>query len=74
MLDGLEIDRRGKPAAVVCTEPFTSSAREMARSAGVPDYPFAIVRHPFGSATSAERRARAEAALPQILEILRRSG
>ena len=72
MLDGIEVERRGKPAAVVCTEPFTNSAHEMAKAQGMPDYPLAIVRHPFGSATSEERRSRAEDALPQILEILRR--
>jgi hypothetical protein len=70
--DGIEVERRGKPAAVVCTEPFMKSAREMARALGIPHYPFAVVPHPFGSATSEERYKRAEDALPQVLEILAR--
>jgi hypothetical protein len=72
LLDGLSVEFKGKPAAVVCTDPFTNSAHEMARAQGVPMYPFAIVRHPFGSATDEELRARAADALPQVLEILAR--
>ena len=72
MHDGIEVERRGKPAAVVCTEPFTDAAHEMARICGIPHYPFAVIRHPMGTATEDERRARAEAALPQIIAILRR--
>ena len=68
------MELKGKPAAVVCTEPFVHSAHEMAKAQGMPLYPFAIVRHPFGSATEEELRARAEAALPQVLEILARPG
>jgi len=68
--DGISVERLGKPAAVVCTEPFQDSAHEMARIQGIPHYPFAIVRHPMGTASPDERRGRAEAALPQVLRIL----
>lgn len=61
---------RGKAAAVVCTEPFVVTAKAMARARGRADYPFAVVPHPIGSATDAELRARAAAALPQVIRLL----
>ena len=70
MLDGIEIEVRGVPAAVVCTEPFIATGRAMARARGKADYPFAIVPHPIGSASDTEMRARAEAALPQVVQLL----
>jgi hypothetical protein len=68
--DGIELDRRGVPAAVICTDQFVASARAQAAICGNPDYPFAVVAHPIGSLTPAELRARAEAALPQVIAIL----
>ncbi len=70
MHDGIEVEVRGKPAAVVCTEPFVVTGKAMARARGRADYPFAVVPHPIGSATDAELRARAEAALPQVIRLL----
>ncbi len=70
MHDGIEIEVRGIPAAVICTEPFIMTAKAMARARGRGDYPFAVIAHPIGSASEAELRARAEAALPQILRLL----
>jgi hypothetical protein len=68
--DGIELDRRGVPAAVICTDQFVASARAQAAICGNPDYPFAVVTHPIGSLTPAELRARAETALPQVIAIL----
>lgn len=58
------------PAAVICTDQFVASARAQAAICGTPDYAFAVVAHPIGSLTPAELRARADAALPQVLAIL----
>lgn len=58
------------PAAVICTEPFVVTGKAMARARGRADYPFAVIPHPIGSATDAELRARAAAALPQIVKLL----
>jgi hypothetical protein len=68
--DGIELDRRGVPAAVICTDQFVQSARAQAAICGNPDYPFAVVPHPIGSLTPAELVARAAAALPQVIGIL----
>lgn len=70
MHDGLTLERRSIPTAVVCTEPFIPTAKAMARVQGVPDYPFITLPHPLGSLTRDEVRQRAEAALPGIIELL----
>ena len=58
------------PAAVICTDQFVESARAQAAICGNPHYPFAVVPHPIGSLTPAELKARAKAAVPQVLAIL----
>jgi len=68
--DGIEMEKRGVPAAVICTDQFIASAKAQAAICGNPDYPFVVVSHPIGSLTDAELRDRARAAIPQILEIL----
>ncbi|MBI3825664.1 MAG: hypothetical protein HY294_06700 [Candidatus Rokubacteria bacterium] len=70
MHDGIELDRHGVPAAVICTEEFVPSAKAQAAICGNPTYPFAVVPHPIGSLTLDELRKRAEQALPQVLGIL----
>ena len=45
------------PAAVVATEPFISSAKAMAVSHGIPDYPFVVIPHPI-AATETEKLHR----------------
>ena len=58
------------PAAVICTDQFVASAKAQAEICGNPGYPFAVVAHPIGSLTPVELRARAAAALPQVIAIL----
>ena len=70
MHDGITAEKHGKPAAVVCTEPFIATAKMTARIQGIPEYPFALLPHPFGSLTDAQLRERAHQALPQVLQIL----
>ena len=70
MHDGIELDRRGVPAAVICTEEFVASSQAQAAICGNPHYAFAVVAHPIGSLTPAELQARAAVALPQVIAIL----
>jgi hypothetical protein len=70
--DGIELERRGVPTAVICTDQFIASAKAQAAICGNPDYPFVVVPHPIGSLTAAELRTRAQAATPQVVEILTR--
>jgi len=62
----------GKRAAVLCTEPFEVTAKNIARIIGLADYPFIKVAHPIGSCTTPELQARAEVAYHQALVILLR--
>jgi hypothetical protein len=68
--DGIALERRGVPAAVVCTEPFARLGRASAEVAGLPDNPFALVRHPVAPLDTQELRVRAEEALSQVLALL----
>ncbi|OLB37477.1 MAG: hypothetical protein AUH05_12295 [Ktedonobacter sp. 13_2_20CM_53_11] len=73
MYDGLMIEQRGKPAAVICTDQFISSARMTAQTFGMAGFPFARILHPIGRVSEKELAVRADVALPQVLAILRES-
>ena len=70
MHDGLELETRGLPTAVICTEPFRATADAIRVSRGVPDYPFVIVEHPIGSIDEEELERRAAIAADEALRIL----
>ncbi len=70
MHDGIEIERRGKPAAVVCSDRFVVTAKAQAETCGSPDYPFAVVEHPIGRLPDEVLRERVAAALPQVVKLL----
>ena len=70
MHDGLTLERRGVPTAVICTEPFVTSADAMAALGGAPDYPYVVVPHPLGSRTMEQLRELASRAAPDVLGIL----
>ena len=70
MHDGLTLERRGVPTAVICTEPFVTSADAMAALGGVPDYPYVVVPHPLGSRTMDQIREIATRSAPDVLGIL----
>jgi hypothetical protein len=68
--DGTQIEKRGKPAAVICTASFVAPGRAMARTQGLNDYRFALIPHPLSSLREEQVRERAREVLPQVLEIL----
>jgi len=68
--DGIAFERRGIPAAVVCTEPFIHMGRATAEVAGLPDYPFLLVPHPMGRLRPEELRVRAETVLAAVVDLL----
>ena len=70
MHDGLELETRGVPTVVVCTEPFRATAQAICATRGIPDYRFALVEHPIGSLTEDELRERAGAAAAAVAKIL----
>ncbi|HEY7063072.1 MAG TPA: hypothetical protein VII06_16455 [Chloroflexota bacterium] len=70
MHDGIALEHRGTPAAVICTDAFERMGRATAAVAGLPDYPFLMVPHPVGRLGPDALRARAEAALPGVVALL----
>jgi hypothetical protein len=64
------VERLGVPAAAIMTTPFVSAARAMARSLGLPDYPFAVIAHPISSDAADALRAKADDAVRQCAAIL----
>ena len=74
MHDGIELEKRGVPTAVICTDPFISSAVAMSKLGGIPNYPFVVLPHPLGSLTPEILRERAIQAAPEVLRILLAKG
>ena len=70
MLDAISFEKRGIPAAAIITEPFVATAEAMARLAGMPGYPVAVIPHPIGSLAPDEVTARADAIAGKIAELL----
>ena len=55
---------------VICTSPFIVTAKKIARTMGLPDYPFVVIDHPLGSLEKDELQMRAVAAYEQALGII----
>lgn len=72
--DGIAFEGRGVPAAVICSDAFTVTTEAMAKMRGVPDYRYVTTAHPVAVLTPEEVRARAEAALPEIVALLTAEG
>ena len=69
MLDGIVMEKLGVPTAVVATEPFISSAKAMAVSHGIPDYPFAVIPHPIAATEISKLQSWADKVVDQIVSI-----
>jgi len=69
--DVILMEKRGIPAAAICTDALQMSANAMAVIQGAPGYRFALVPHPVSSLDADGIAAHARLAAPQVLEILR---
>lgn len=70
MHDAISMEKRDVPTAVLISDQFIPGVQAIAKTRGLPDYPFAVVKHPIGSLTDDLLRERASDALPQVLDIL----
>ncbi len=59
MHDGITFEQTGKPGLVLCTHPFDPTGRMIAKTLGMPDFRYALVDHPIGSASIEGLQARA---------------
>lgn len=58
--DAAAIERAGRPTYVVCTSEFLTTGRIAAAAAGINDYPFQVIDHPFGSLDADHLQQRAD--------------
>jgi hypothetical protein len=68
--DGVLLENRGTPAAVICSDAFRSSADAMAGLRGAPGYQYVTTPHPVAVLTPEQVRERAAAVLPEVLGLL----
>lgn len=70
MLDAAELEKKGIHTVTVVWDNFEKAARTAARVMGVPDLQFVVVPRLMGNQGEKEQMAKAEAALPEIVERL----
>jgi hypothetical protein len=70
VLDGIEMERRGIPAAVVCTDAFEITGRAMAKTVGADDYPFLLIPHPISNLSEEQIRRRAEEVVDDVVRLV----
>ncbi|GHF47282.1 hypothetical protein FHX82_001471 [Amycolatopsis bartoniae] len=68
--DGVALERRGVPAAVICSDAFVVTADAMAELRNAKGYHYATTAHPVAVLTPDEVRKRAEEVLPEVVAIL----
>jgi hypothetical protein len=68
--DGVLLEGRGTPAAVICSDAFRSSANAMAGLRGAPRYQYATTPHPVAPLALEQVRERAAAVLPDVVNLL----
>ena len=69
MHNATAIEKRGTPAAVICTKPFAQTGAAMAKRQGYASYRIVLIDHPVSNLTAPGVRERARQALPQVLSI-----
>jgi hypothetical protein len=71
LLDAIILEKAGVPAIPIVTDPFDSTAREMAGLWGVPEFRFVMMPHPLGSLTPEGIDRRAGELVEKVLTLLR---
>jgi hypothetical protein len=68
--DGIMLESKGIPAAVICSDAFGASADAMASLRGAPGYQYLTTPHPVAVLAPEEVRERASQLLPGIASLL----
>jgi hypothetical protein len=71
--DCVDLEARGIPAVFVASSTFIDAAEAQARALGLPDVRRVFVPHPIQDATDDEMRAKADAAVAEIVAALVRT-
>jgi hypothetical protein len=70
VLDGILFEKQGVPAASIVTDEFIETGRAMAKTWGLPDYPFLSMPHPTANLTEKELDQRAQEMAPAVAQLL----
>jgi hypothetical protein len=70
LLDALILERSGRPATVVVSEPFAGRIASYSRRLGAPGYPVVVVPHPVASRSSEELLAVAQRSADAVAQRL----
>ncbi len=70
MLDGILLEKHGKPSAAIVTDVFEVTGRAMAEQWGQPRYRFLAMPHPIANLTEAQLHQRAREIVPEIVKLL----
>jgi hypothetical protein len=68
--DGVTFERKGTPAAVICSEAFEATANAMAEVQGAPGYHYLTTPHPVAGLTPQQVHERAEAIAAEVAALL----
>jgi hypothetical protein len=64
------LQKRGRLAVTVVSQPFLALANSERLAFGAPDAPIVVVQHPIGTVKPEEVKRRADAAFEKLLETL----
>ena len=70
MLDGILLERRGVPAAVILTDVFGATGRAMAAAHGADAFDWTVTPHPISNQSPEELRAAARRVLGDVVTLL----
>jgi hypothetical protein len=70
VLDGILMEKHGKPSASIITDVFDKTGRAMAEQWGQPTYKYLAMPHPIANLTEAQLDARAREIVPEIVKLL----
>jgi len=70
MHDALAAERLGIPAAAVMTDRFVVTAEAVIELNGLKSYPLVVIPHPIASDSDGELKAKAEASVARIVDVL----
>lgn len=67
MLDGIELERKGTPAAVVLTDRFEVNGRQMTQIHRAEAFGWSVTPHPIANQTDEELGAAARALIDEVV-------
>jgi hypothetical protein len=63
-------EQHGIPSASIITDVFKATGAAMARTWGLPNFRFIAMPHPIANLTDAQLDERAQAIVPEVVELL----